>query len=354
MNFREAAEKIPQLLSQHLQLEVRHMREESAAERGESVPGADLVVALDGLEFDVQYKHRARTEQVGQAIRAIQKRRGVDPDHDSIPILVVPYMGEVGRKLCEDAGVAWMDLSGNAWIHSGKIRISVLGRENKFKRRGRPANLFAPKSARIVRILLVDHGRSFFQQELADLADVDPGHVSRVARRLEDAGLVERDRSRRLFARDPNLLLDAWADEYDPDEHRAVKGHLAVRKPEDALDRLRQVLQQSGIEFALTGLPAAWIYVRHAGYRLITLFVEAWPDTSALEQVGWRDQEEGGNVWLLRPNDIGVFYGAVEGEGYRCVSAVQTYLDLRHLPERAPEAAEVVREKCLSWDEDGS
>lgn len=102
--------------------------------------------------------------------------RARDPrGEDTIPLIVVPYMGDTGWKLCENADISWMDLSGNAWIESGMIHISVLGRENRFKSRGRPANLFAPKSARIARILLVDHGQSYSQQDLARLADVDPG-----------------------------------------------------------------------------------------------------------------------------------------------------------------------------------
>lgn len=346
MDFREAVETIPELLSQHLQLEVQEVLEQGVGGRkgGKGVP--DVVVAVDGLTFEIEYKHRSRAEQVGQAIRSIQRR---EPGDDVIPLIVVPYMGNTGRKLCEDARVSWMDLSGNAWIHSGRIHVSVLGRENKFKSRGRPANLFAPKSARIVRILLVDYGKSYPQQRLAQLADVDPGHVSRVVRRMEGAGFVERDQGRRVRVGDPDLLLDAWKDEYDLDDHRSMKGHLSVRSPEDALKRLDEVLDRADVDYALTGLPAAWLYVRHAGYRLITIFVDSWPRRSLLEGAGWRDQEQGGNIWLLRPNDTGVFYGSTGRDGYPCVSAVQTYLDLCKLPERASEAADILRQEWLAW-----
>lgn len=318
------------------------------AEAGDSqVP--DLVVVLDGLRFDVEYKHRSRAEQVGQAIRTICERGRLSDD--GIPLVVVPYMGSVGRKLCKEAQVPWMDLSGNAWIHAGTIRISVLGRENRFKSRGRQANLFAPKSARIVRILLVDYGRSYTQQKLAQLADVDPGHVSRVVRRLEEAGFVERDASYRVCARDPDLLLDAWQEEYDLSAHRAKKGHLAARRPADALNRLDEVFGMGKIHYALTGLPAAWLYERYAGYRLITLFADDWPEESLLHEVGWRDQEQGGNVWILRPNDAGVYYGSTVRDGLPCVSPIQTYLDLCQLPERASEAAGELRAKWFTWKE---
>lgn len=349
MNFSEAIDKIPEFLSEHLQLEVQKVRGRRVQAGGGGSRMPDLVVVLDGVRFNVEYKHRSRAEQVGQAIRAIRYR---DRREDGfIPLIVVPYMGNVGRKLCEDAQIPWMDLSGNAWIHAGSIRVSILGRENRFKSRGRPANLFAPKSARIVRILLIDFGCSYLQKELAELADVDPGHVSRVVRRLEDAGFVERGSLHGVSARDPDLLLDTWREEYALAAHKVRKGHLAVRKPEDALSRLDQVFGEGHVDYALTGLPAAWLYVRHAGYRLITLFVESWPEEALLEEVGWRSQEQGGNVWILRPNDPGVFYGSTVRDGFPCVSAVQAYLDLCELPERASEAAEMLRKKWLTWKE---
>lgn len=307
----------------------------------------DLLVTLEGLEFAVEYKHRSRAEQIGQALHAIGK--GERAHQQAIPLIVVPYMGDLGRTLCRDARVAWMDLSGNAWIHRDRIRISVSGHENQFSGRGRRPNLFAPKSAQLVRILLVDHDRSFSQKELAEVADVDPGHVSRVVRRLEDAGFVIRDPERGVSAGRPDLLLDAWRDAYDLDEHTFLRGHISVRKPEEAVDRLIETFEQAEVEYALTGLPAAWLYVRHAGYRLVTLYVDRLPARPLLREIGWREEERGGNVWLLRPKDVGVFYGSTDRDGYRCVSAIQTYLDLSHLPERAAEAAETLREKCLTW-----
>lgn len=349
MDFSEAIDEIPEMLSEHLQLEVQQVLEQRKQEGGGADQASDLVVVLDGLKFDIEYKHRSRAEQVGQAVRSVR-----EPDRqasDSIPLVVVPYMGDIGRKLCEDAQVPWMDLSGNAWIHSGTIRVSVLGRENKFKGRGRKPNLFAPKSARIVRILLVDYDRSYFQKELAELADVDPGHVSRLVRRLEEVGFIERDLSSGVAVREPDLLLDAWTDEYDLDDHSVMKGHLSVQSPEEALDRLDEILQRGRVTYALTGLPAAWLYVRHATYRLTTVFVDSWPERPRLEEAGWRDEERGANVWLLKPNDPGVFYGSVAQAGHRCVSSVQTYLDLCQLPERATEAAEVLRRERLTWRE---
>jgi hypothetical protein len=70
-------------------------------------------------------------------------------------------MGDVGKRICADAGVSWFDLSGNANIVAPGLRILIEGRPNKFGRGGRPSSAFAPKSARIARRLLIDPHRSF-------------------------------------------------------------------------------------------------------------------------------------------------------------------------------------------------
>ena len=52
-------------------------------------------------------------------------------------------------------------------------------------------------------------------------------------------------------------------------------------------------------------------------------------------------------MWLVVPNDEGVFYGAAECEGIRCVHPVQMYLDLKDHPERSVEAAAQLRQTLL-------
>jgi hypothetical protein len=84
-------------------------------------------------------------------------------------------MGEVGRQVCRDAGVSWLDLSGNAQIVAPGLRIHVEGKPNAYKRPGRPSTVFSPRSSRIVRQLLIEPGRSLHQRELARLVGLDEG-----------------------------------------------------------------------------------------------------------------------------------------------------------------------------------
>lgn len=123
-----------------------------------------------------------------------------------------------------------------------------------------------------------------------------------------EMGLVARTESGEVVVRDPELLLDAWSDTYDLFDHHIIKGHLAVQAPEEAISRLDRMLEEAGVEHALTGLSAAWLYSPHAGYRLVTLYVGHLLEEERLAEIGWRAEERGSNAWLIEPDDRGVFY----------------------------------------------
>jgi hypothetical protein len=63
----------------------------------------------------------------------------------------------------------------------------------------------------------------------------------------------------------------------------------------------------------------------------------------ALEAESFRQEESGSNIWVISPDDPGVFDGGVSFKGVPCVCPVQVYLDLLAQPERAREAAEHLR-----------
>ena len=54
----------------------------------------------------------------------------------------------------------------------------------------------------------------------------------------------------------------------------------------------------------------------------------------------------GGNLWLIVPEDEGVFFETQETDGFRLVSDVQIYLDLLQMGQRGPDAADALR----AWD----
>ena len=315
------------------------------------VPGdennrADLLVSAGSFNFAVEWKASGQASAVAMAIRSI--RRFVENSRKKlIPLVAAPFIGEVGQKMCEEADVCWLDLSGNAHLAGPGLRVNIEGKPNQFKRPGRPRSLFAPKSARIPRWLLVEPDRSFTQRELAKVSGLDEGFTSRIVRQLEEQRLVSRDSAGAVKVADFDALLDAWREAYEFSKHHIVRGHIAARSSDEILRKVSAQLKSSKLEHAATGLAGAWLCSGFAGFRLVVVYAAQLPGKAACEELGFHETERGDNVWLVQPNDAGVFHGSAEREGIACAHPVQVYLDLKNHPERSAEAAEALRKALL-------
>ncbi len=288
--------------------------------------------------FVVEVKAAATASSVASAARqALEAGASVQ---DAVPLLAVPFMGPVGRRICDQLGVGWFDLSGNAHIVAPGVRILVEGKKNRYAARGRPADPFAPRSSRIARWFLMNPAEHVTQRKLARATGLGEGFVSRLVGRLRE-GYLGRDDQGALFLREPELFLAAWREAYDFSRHVVRAGFVAARSGDALLRFTADVLGEAG--YAATGLAAAWALTGFAAFRLVTLYLPAPPSPELLGKLGFHDEPRGANLWLVTPNDMGVFHGAGIRDGIRCVHPVQAYLDLKAQPERAPEAAERLR-----------
>lgn len=293
----------------------------------------------------------ATTGAVAPVARAIE-HLGAEPD-GAVPVVVVPYMGAAGARMCDASGVNWLDLSGNAAIHAPGLRVHVRGSPNRFVRPGRPANPFAPKSARVARWLLLHPRASWRQSELAHATGLSEGAVSKVVRAYEADGLVTREAAHGVQVANPELLLDAWNERYRFERHRVRRGTVAARSGPDLTQRLAGAFDASGIDHAFTGLAAAWMWDGFASYRTAVAYVADDPKV-VLADLGFVEEPRGANLWIVRPNDVGVFHGRDVLDGIAVVHAVQAYVDLFAQSERAAEAASHLQAAVLepSWSSD--
>ncbi|MCC7142596.1 MAG: MarR family transcriptional regulator, partial [Candidatus Eisenbacteria bacterium] len=63
------------------------------------------------------------------------------------------------------------------------------------------------------------------QREIAQATGMDEGFTSRIVSRLEEAELLAREPDGGIRLRDPDLLLDAWREDYDFSKHHIFRGH---------------------------------------------------------------------------------------------------------------------------------
>jgi hypothetical protein len=308
----------------------------------------DGIIRVGELEFVFQCLESPSFSSLVPAIESLKRL-----SEGTIPLVITTFMVDSAKKLCEREGIHWLDLSGNASIHLPGAIIEVEGRPNVFPKRGRPASLFAPKSSRIARWLLMHYNDFISQRDLALATEMDEGFTSRIVSQMEEQRLVERNKVGKLRARDPNLILDAWADEYDFSKHEVRKGHVVARSGEDLAQQVVGACEAVGIEYGLTGLAAAWKVSPFANFRLVTVYLNrdegaALRESVALrEKLSFREESRGANLWLVSPNDEGVLFERCRYQGAICVHPIQIFLDLKSQPERAREAADHLRSELF-------
>lgn len=309
-------------------------------------PGQELLLDAGGYPFLADLLRTATPGLVSNRCQLLLKKRH---SRKVTPLLVVPYMGDASRRVCEAVPVSWMDLSGNARIVAPGLRVMVEGKPNRFLRAGRPSNVFAPKSARVVRWLLMHQDQRLTQRQIARDTEMAEGFVSRIASRLVAENYVTRDDSGGLEIVNPSLLLDAWNGEYNFNKHRIIQGHVASRSGDALTQFVSDTLSKQKIDHAATGLSAAWQMTKFVSFRIATFFLAEEPSEELKVSLGFRPEPSGANLWLVTPNDSGVFQGTSNVDGVRCVHPVQAFLDLGAHPERSAEAADRLRAEHLKW-----
>ena len=155
----------------------------------------DAVLRVQNHCFVLEWKRSGSASVVAGAIPQLRMAQS-SFSREVIPLLAVPYMGEAAQELCARADLAWLDLSGNARIVVPGIFYQNLGNPSLFRRPGRPQTAFGLRGSRVARHLLIEPSGTLKQREIASGACLSEGHVSRIVRKLLEAGLVEPKRRR--------------------------------------------------------------------------------------------------------------------------------------------------------------
>lgn len=334
----------------------RHVGDLSVTARdGKSAGGVDLILKGHGRSFALEWKSRDDAPIIAEAIAQLKRHRG-----KVIPLLAVPFMGDAGRRMSAEAGVSWIDLAGNADIRGLGLLIRLLEHPRP-PRAGRPPNVFAPASSRLIRSFLMSEGTALGPRDLVERSGLDKARVSRLIPRLEAMGAIQRvastDGRPQFVAKHPKAVLTAWHQAYDFPKHSIRRGFVLEegRSAESvALGLMRKISDAlgPGTRHAFTGLAGAWLLAPFATHRLVTVLIDGDPGAEALQRLGFHEEDTGANVWLVRPNDPSVFVGASSVQGLPAAHPIQVYLDLKAQPERAAEAAEALVKRYLTFEWD--
>jgi hypothetical protein len=266
------------------------------------------------------------------------------------PVFMAPYISPAVRQMCEEKGVGYLDLEGNARIAFGGVFIERMVADKPAAAQRELKSLFRPKSAQVLRAMLREPGRAWRVTELSEISGVSLGHVSNVR-----TGLIDREWARAsddgLVLSQPGALLDAWRDSYiaPPGERFRFYTPLHGSALEDAARGALRTEGSPGRAVFASFSAAQWLapygrtgthyfFADEGGLRKLQAALKLAPVS------------KGENVIVTTPKDLGLLADTIEpAPGAICTSAVQTYLDLSIVGERGAEAAEHLRLEKLSW-----
>jgi len=257
-------------------------------------------------------------------------------------VLVAPFISEESARICEEAGIGYADLAGNARLAFDQFFIETHTAENPFRERREVRSLFAPKAARVLRVLLQGPLRPWKVVELADAAQVSLGWVSAVRQQLF-AHEWAADEPSGLRITKPGASLDAWAKGDEWAKRTTTREYsLLSSDPTQLAEKLRVLL--GGQPHAFTQWFAGWLRHPYTIPIVVTAYVTSFPEESAVsEKLLARRVSSSGGLRLVVPKDEGVLRPLQFVRGFNLVSDVQIYLDLQHAGLRGEEQAAELR-----------
>lgn len=289
--------------------------------------------------FCVSAKNRVEARDIPLLKEQIADRTTRIPG--STGLVVARYLTPADRARLDDAGVSYLDATGNIKVSAATAALFVSDRgedSDPWRGPGRPrGTLKGEPAAKVVRAL-ADFSGPWRVRELAERSGASVGSVYRVMQFLEDEELAERLLDRRFDIPDWVALLRRWSDDYQLLRTNTVTRWIAPRGMSELLDTVRAELE---IDYAVTGSVAAAAWADHAPARSAMVYVR--DAKRAAKTWGLRETEVGANVLLIEPAYPVVMERSISAlRGLDLAHPTQVAVDLMTGPGRAPSEAEAL------------
>ncbi|EIP98916.1 IclR-like transcriptional regulator,hypothetical protein (DUF2186) [Opitutaceae bacterium TAV1] len=305
---------------------------------------ADAVIHLQAGGKDFPFLAELKLKPTAELIATLAHRAA---PHNHPWLLVAPRLSDRFVDLCRKAGIACLDLNGRVWVRRGTVLIDRSpspSREPVIAATPEP-DIFSAKSSRVPRAFLARR-QAWTQADLVAATGVSRPLISRLLETLVRQGFLRREgglRNSQWTVAEPDALLDEWV-RRDVWTRRVTVRQYSILSP-NLEKTARQLLAASGsAPLAFTQWFAAQFRHPYTESLVLSAYVGNWPSEETLAALNAREVAAGGRLWLLRPQDEGVFQFTQVANGLPLVCDVQIYLDLLQVGLRGPDQAKALRE----------
>jgi hypothetical protein len=309
---------------------------------------AELELRDHPLKLFFELKGQPNLANLRNAIAHLEAFR--DHPRRGFPIVVAPHFNAEMRKLFREHSQAYLDLSGNAWIDTGRILIDKEVARNLFPHQAKRRNPFADKATLVLRYLLDQEKQAGRVREISRAVNLSPGYVSTVVESAVDSEFARILSDGRIQLTNLRELLLDWSAAYSWKKNECLSYFGSFNGSDQIADALSR---------ALIGMDQHYALTLHAGNNLVQPFAPF-----SVGHLYVRNQEvmdhvvrslkleavarDAGNVAFLLPHyRESTFYGSRILNGLKVVSDLQLFLDLRRFPVRGDEASEIIFERRL-------
>ncbi len=262
------------------------------------------------------------------------------------PVIIAPYISELGKEICKKIGVGFLDLSGNAYLNFDSFYLEIEGKPNKFKSLGKLSGLFNPKGERVLRFYLLQGKDESLQsyRRIASEVSVSLGQVSKVNKKLDELGLWIEE-SEGVKALDKPKLLDLWRDN-DRFERNRILSFYSMKQIPQIEKQIAEFCKTNGVQYALTLFSGANRLAPFTRYNIATSYFSG--DIEKIKgDLELKEVPSGANLQIIIPYDEGVYYKAQEVNSATVANPIQIYLDLYNNKGRGKEQANFLRERII-------
>ncbi len=266
------------------------------------------------------------------------------------PVIVAKYLSPSKRQQCADAGVNFIDLSGNVLLAYKDLYIERIGFPNQFPEERKGRGPFSDKASLILRTMLEHKNKAWGTRELAQSVALDPGFVSRIAREMESRAYIVRSDSK-LLLQNRERILEDWVHEYDYRKNRERRYFCLAQSPQEILGKISSLNIPKEIGYALGLHAGANLVAPHAVYNEVHIYVRNEEALNyCVKHLRLEAVDRGANLVFLMPYyGHSVFFSKQLVSNLWTVSDIQLYLDLYNFPVRGREQAEYLYEKRLKY-----
>lgn len=288
----------------------------------------------------VEYKPSITPRVAADAARHLESY--LSRDSEAAGLVVAPWGSRRTREVLSDAGVGFIDPTGNIdlTLDSPALVVKLEGAsENPFGKPSASPSLRGPKAWALMKTL-IEVAPPYGVRELAGAVGTDPGYTSRVIKTLEEERLVFRQRRGPITEVDWPGLLSQFTTTYSLLDANNTSTWIASGAVRGFPEKLAGSRLQT--RWAITGSLASNLIAPVAAPSMAIVYSDS-PDELA-EALELLPADSGANVILARPYDDAVYTRSWELDGVSFVSVAQLAADCLTGVGRMPAEGEALVE----------